>query len=140
MKHTIVAVAFALSGLAFTASPVLAETRDSPPNAVDTSQWKKMEYPTCFSNGVQMLQQVFFYENKPLRRMIYRSSVKDKVLYEHHVVESDGEKAMLDAYYIKRGNIWIHYAGDEGEKLDKALDTLLDILFPKDTTMIACEE
>lgn len=133
MKRTIVAVALALNGLTFSASPVFAETQNSPPNAVDTSQWKKIENPICFSNGVQMLRQVFFYENKPLHRIIYRYSVKNKVLYEHHVVDVDGEGTLFNAHYIKSENVWIHYAEDE-------LDMLMSKLFPEETSMVACEK
>ncbi len=138
MKHTIVAVALALSNLTFIASPVLAETEEGP-NAVDVSQWYKQEAWVCFDNGIKQIAQTFSYANVPLIRIINRITTGDEVIYEDQIVRFEGE-SIFKAIYVKSEHTWIRYNEDEEEKINNALSALQKKFFPDKVSTIRCKK
>ncbi len=68
-------------------------------------------------------------------------SVAGEAFYEHHSLRFSGENGLeFDVFYVKTGNTWIWYGGDETEKADKALAMHMAKLVPKEAVMIACQK
>ena len=140
MKRVITLCALALSWAMCATSPAFAE-EPGEPNAVDVSQWNKAEKSTCYTNGVQTLFQEFTYTNGPFTRIISRGSVSGEVIYEREVMNFTGENGFeFKVFYLKKGNTWIRYNGDEGREWWITLLADIEKRVTKQAAIIPCDK